>query len=380
MNRIKHLAAALTALVLLLTAAPQAWAAPGDFAIVTNTSYLNMRAGPGMGYERVGSVSRNGWVEIISRTNADWYQCRDVGSGTVGYMSTGFLKEASGGGAGSTAVVNNPVPTQFLNLRVSPSYTAPVIGIFYNGTPVNVLSESGGWCYVLVNGLYGYFRIEFLSFSGGGAAGTATVYSSNGGRVNMRSGPSYTYSVLTQLSPGTVVTVLMKGAMFWQISTGGTMGFMESSFLRTGKDPSPPPSPGGSANATVKASARLNLREQTSTSSRVLGQYPGGTAVQVRAQGTQWCAVTVPSTGAKGYMMTRYLTLRGMPEVPTKIVRNPSGSYVNLRSAPSKHAGGVRVRVPHNSIVTIIAPGNEWTQVQYGKTKGYMMTYFLKTF
>ena len=222
MNRIKHLAAALTALVLLLTAAPQAWAAPGDFAIVTNTSYLNMRAGPGMGYERVGSVSRNGWVEIISRTNADWYQCRDVGSGTVGYMSTGFLKEASGGGAGSTAVVNNPVPTQFLNLRVSPSYTAPVIGIFYNGTPVNVLSESGGWCYVLVNGLYGYFRIEFLSFR-------RRRWHSHGVQQQRRPG-QYALGPVVYLQrphpvmPGTVVTVLMKGAMFWQISAGGHNG------------------------------------------------------------------------------------------------------------------------------------------------------------
>ena len=148
-----------------------------------------------------------------------------------------------------------------------------MLAIFYNGTPVNVISQADGWCYVLVGGLNGYFRAEFLSFAGGGGnAGPATVYSSNGGRVNMRTGPSYAYNAAWQLSHGTTVTVLLKGTRFWQISHGGNVGFVDSNFLRSGT--SPAPSPGGTGNAVVRKGANLNLREQPNLNARVLSVLP----------------------------------------------------------------------------------------------------------
>jgi len=379
MTRWKRLTAYAAVLVLLAVMMPPAHAAAGDFAVVSNTSYLNIRSGPGTGFERVGRVNRGGWVEILARLNNDWYQCRAVDSGLVGYMSAAYLRSAAGSGGGM-ATVQNPGASQFLNLRQYPSYNAPVLAIFYNGTPVNVISQADGWCYVLVGGLNGYFRAEFLSFAGGGGgnAGPATIYSSNGGRVNMRTGPSYAYNAAWQLSHGTTVTVLLKGTRFWQISHGGNVGFVDSNFLRSGT--SPAPSPGGTGNAVVRKGANLNLREQPNLNARVLGQYIAGTQVQVRQQGTQWCLVTVPATGARGYMMTRYLTLKNLPQVPTLMVRHPQSTYVNLRSQPRQTATRIITRVPHNSIVTVITPGTDWVYVQYKSMKGYMMASFLKSY
>ena len=157
MTRWKRLTAYAAVLVLLAVMMPPAHAAAGDFAVVSNTSYLNIRSGPGTGFERVGRVNRGGWVEILARLNNDWYQCRAVDSGLVGYMSAAYLRSAAGSGGG-TATVQNPGASQFLNLRQYPSYNAPVLAIFYNGTPVNVISQADGWCYVLVGGLNGYFR------------------------------------------------------------------------------------------------------------------------------------------------------------------------------------------------------------------------------
>ena len=62
---------------------------------------------------------------------------------------------------------------------------------------------------------------------------------------------------------------------------------------------------------------------------------------------------------------------------PTKTVQN-SGKYVNLRSAPSKEKGTVYSQVPSGAVVTVLTPGDDWTQVRYKGTVGYMMTYFLK--
>ena len=216
--------------------------------------------------------------------------------------------------------------------------------------------------------------------------GSATIYSANGGSVNLRSAPTYVSAVIGRGAPGTRVSVYLKGNRFWYISLAGSYGFMDASFLGgsssggTGSNPvpNPPVVIPDTTNAIVNPSySSLNLREQPNTGSRVLGTYPGHTAVQVQSQGTVWSRVRVPLSGKSGYMMTRYLTLYGLPVTPVKTVTHPDRTYVNLRTRPSA-SGSITLRVPHGSTVTILIAGGEWAQVRYGSTTGYMMTYFLK--
>ena len=397
----------LLAAMLLLTALPapvQAGSLAGNYAYVVRTSWLNLRAGPGLQYDILGKALRGEMIDILSyEGGGTWVSVRVMSSGQVGFMDSSYLASAPedvpptpitptpvypgpiypgpGSPTNRRAVVRNPVATQFLNLRQYASYAAPVLGIYYNGTQFTVLSESGGWYYVLMDtGLRGYFRSEFVSFDLSHvdpglpvAQGTAKIVSS-GGRVNLRQGPGYSYPVIASYYPGKTVTVYSKNQAFWQISVDGVVGFMDRKFLSTSG------SGGGSTsgtNATVRSGARLNLRQQPSTSAKVLGQYPAGTAVRVTRQGTEWCAVTIPSTGATGYFMTRYLNLRGLPEMPTKIVKNASGGFVYMRARATKNAQ-VITKVPHNSVITVLIPAGTWSRVRFGSTNGWMMSTFLK--
>ena len=358
-------------------------AAAGDYALVADTSRLNIRSGPGSGYPIIGSINRGQWVEVDS-VSGGWVQGRSLQDGTVGFMSEAFLKMASSGGTviGSTAVVSNPNPSSFLNLRQSPSFTAPVLGIFYNGATCVILGETGGWYYVDIAGMLGYFRGEFLRFAGSpGLIGTARIYSSNGGSVNLRSGPSFTSSVIGRGAVGTTVNVYLKGSRFWYVSMAGTYGFMDSTFL-TGGGAAPTPNPPvvipDTTNAIVTDTGRgLNLREKPSESARVLGTYRGPTALRVLMQGLNWSRVMVPVAGKTGYMMTRYLTLYGLPAVPTRVVTHPDRTFVNLRSRASL-SSSVTLRVPHGRQVTVLIAGGTWAQVKYNSTTGYMMTSFLR--
>jgi len=76
-------------------------------------------------------------------------------------------------------------------------------------------------------------------------------------------------------------------------------------------------------------------------------------------------------------MMTRFLTLYGLPVTPTLRVTHPDRSYVNLRTKPSA-TGSVTLRVPHGNTVTVLIAGGTWAQVKYKNVTGYMMTAFLK--
>ncbi len=370
--------------VMLLAALPVSGALAQEqlFAMVSGTKSLNIRSGPGVSYQWLGSVPRGGWVQVQANYG-DWYQVYVSDKGISGYMSANFLKTANASGTdGTTFVVNNPKPTQFLNLRQYPDLNAPVLGIFYNGASGAVLSETAGWYQVSIGGLVGYFRGEYLRFSGGMTGGsTATVYSANGGAVNLRSGPGYTYGAIAQLRPGNTVTVHLKGQNFWYVSAGGRSGFMDSKFLRAGSAPVPPGggSTGGAGTGVVTNTGKLlNLREEASLNARVLGQYAGGTELTIEAQGADWCRVVVRATGARGYMMSRFITVYGVPGSSTKRVVHPMGSFVYLRSQPYQGVGTVIVKVPHGTSVSVIAPDGAWTKVRYGNYVGYMMSAFLR--
>lgn len=373
-------------LALLLLSLPAAGAlADGLFAMVSDTSSLNLRAGPGMETQWLGSVPRGGWVEVLGNYG-DWYQVLVPDQGKTGYMSARFLKTAGASGGEATGfVVNNPISTQFLNLRQYPDLNAPVLGIFYNGTSGTVLSESGGWYQVSIGGLVGYFRGEYLYFTGGGVQGgtSVRVYAANGGNVNMRVGPGYQYEVVSQVRSGSTVTAHLKGKGFWYVSSGGVSGFIDSRFLGGVSAQGGGGQQGGAAGGKgtgiiTRTGKMLNLREEASLNARVLGQYPGGTELTIEAQGAEWCRVTVNSTGARGYMMSRFITVYGVPGASTKRVVHPKGSFVYLRTQPSQGPGNVLVKVPHGTVVSVVAPDGAWTRVRYGNYVGYMMSAFLR--
>ena len=359
----------------------------GQWAVVKGTSTLNIRSGPNTEAAWLGKAYEGDWVEILTTETNGWHYCHVLSNGIYGYMSGNYL--STGGKTPSSSqnigVVNNPVPTQFLNLRAFPSYSAQVLGIFYNGVTCQILSYNDGWYYVYVNGIYGYFRSEFIRLQGGQQTGKAVIATGNSGKLNMRSQPLASAALLGQFSNGTRVDVLLKGNSFWLVEINGLQGFMASSFLREeGAEPLPPvkpdPAPVTKGYAVVSnpsAASYLNLRETPSTAAKVLAQYYNGVRLEMIEQGEIWCHVYGKSSGKNGYVMTKFVTLYGLPSVPTRTVSNGS-SYVNLRTQPSKKTGTVIQRVWSGQTVTILIPGGEWTKIRYNGSEGYMMSAFLK--
>ncbi len=347
--------------------------AEAEFAVVSDTSSLNLRAGPGYDYEVISTAARNEWVNIIS-SGAGWDYVTVIRNGKSGYMLDSYLRRASEGG--SIGVVANPTATAFLNLREYPSLASKVLGIYYNSAVCRILSKETGWYHVEIDGLTGYFREEYLKVSGGS---TARVTASNGKPVKLRSGPSMNYPAMTSLPVGTAVTVLMKGNGFWQISDGKSMGYMSSAFLSESADPSPP-APETAKGYLIVASpnaGKVNLRAQPSSTAKVLTQYDSGIRLEVLEGGLTWCKVYGKASGLTGYIMTRFTTVYGLPGTPVKTVSNGK-SYVNLRASPNVVSGTILYKIPSGQKVTILIPGDEWSQVRYQGTDGYMMSCFLK--
>lgn len=361
------------------------------FAVVYNTDTLNLRSGPGSEYTWLGQANRNDWVGIEGESD-NWYQVRlysGAYQGRTGYMSKNFLKTVSGASS-STATVKNPAGTRFLNLREAPSYTANVLGIFYNGATCQVINrQADGWWYVSVNlngsPLYGYFRSEYLVMGGSstGSIGTAYVRTSNGGSLNLRAYPGTDAGVLAQIPNGSALSVLLKGNAYWMVSYSEQTGFVDVSYITEHSSgslppvsPSTPTTTAGTAIVQTGNSGKLNLREQAYANAGILGRYSNGTAVTVLQKGAAWSYVEVK--GQKGYMMSKFLKFTSSAASSRRVYNPNGGTYVNLRSSPNKTSGNVNVRVPVGATVSLLSWGAEWSQVSYGSYTGYMMSWFLK--
>ncbi len=309
------------ALCLMLALLP-ALALADRFAVVRG-GRLNLRQYPSESSYSLGKYDTGTWVLAGNESNG-WYAVKTL-NGKRGYMSGDYLDF---GGMSSGATVKY-ASGGYVNLRSGPSTDSAVVTRVNSGSTFYIQNNYGGWCYGYVHvgskqALYGYMYETFLSTG----ASTAIVTTQNGGKVNVRSGPSSSYSSIGKLSSGTQVNVLLKGNGWYKISAGGMEGFMSTQYLSgTG-------STLGSNTGTTTTSQTawvnnpkptqvLNLRETPSQSARSIGQYRNGTKVKVVSKGSTWCEVYVGTR--HGYMMTRYLSFDGNYVKPSY----PDYSYPN---------------------------------------------------
>lgn len=354
------------------------------FGVVYKSTSVNLREQPTQYSSWRGAYASGEWVAITGE-NGNWYYVTGP-DGKTGYMSKNYIK-VEDVRYGTVGVVSNPKSTSFLNLRASPNYNAKVIDIFYNGVPCVLLNYANGWYHVRVDGVEGYFRQEYITrYTYAYSEDVATIVTPNNTGLNLRTGPGMDYASIGQYKGGKYVMVLQTGNDWWKVSVDGKVGFMNTEFLKDGiLDPVGGASGGsvstGPAYAVVsnpKATQVLNLRAQANANSRVLGQYRNGTQLTVLAQGMEWCKVQ-NAAGTVGYMMTQYLTLHNLPGTPTMRVDHPQRTFVNLRAKPSMLSGAVLTRIPHDAVVTVLAPAsNGWVKIYYNGYTGYAVNYFLE--
>ena len=388
-SSLKKRLAAVLVFLLCLTMLGTAFA--DSFGVISGTNNLNLRSQGSSSSSWLGSYPRGTWVRIIGSQN-NFYRV-ELPDGNIGYMSKNYI-DISGDTWQSRriAVVTNHNGGAFLNLRRQPGYDAEVMGILYNGVPLLITGDYNGWYQVELNGQIGYVRSEFVTVQNCmGSGNVATIKTPNNTALNLRTGPGTQYPVQRQFYGDEYVMVLAEGNGWWRVAVtdgyGCYVGFMDSSFLTMGlnsaKDVAAKDGGGAAGDSyavvsNAKSTQKLNLRMYSSTASQVITQLTNGTRLWVDEQGSEWCRVTVQSTGQSGYVMTKYIKTVNLPKSPTRTVVHPAGSFVNLRATPDLSYGQVLTRVPSARKVTILIPGGDWCKVSYNGVTGYMLSCFLQ--
>ena len=262
-----------------------------------------------------------------------------------------------------------------LNLRAEASTESSVLGKYGWGTEVLVKGYNGDWAYVDVAGQSGYMYAKYL---GDESATHVTRYVNTNTRgLNLRAEPNGT--ILGSYPRGTAVTVLSTSNGWSKVSVQGQTGYMYSHWLSAAKPSSSTGSSSSIGTAVVanpKDTQVLFLRSEPSVSSQSLGYYRNGKSVTLLEKLDGWYKVRVD--GQTGYMMAKFLDVRGAVTGGTATVYNPNGnSYVNFRSGASLNAS-VITTVPVGTQINVIEKTTDWTKTEINGQTGYISTWFLK--
>ena len=357
----------MLALCLVLALIP-ALALADRFAVVKGGK-LNLRQYPSTTSYSLGKYDTGTWVLTGSKSDG-WYEVETL-SGKRGYMLGNYLDFGMYNGGSTVKYANGG----YVNLRSGPSTDSAVVMRVTSGSTFYAQGNYGGWIYghVYSGGqqVYGYMYETFLS----SGASTSVVTTQNGGKVNVRSGPSSSYSSIGKLASGTQVSILLRGNGWYMISANGLEGFMSTQYLSgTGSTLGTNTGSGTTTTSQTawvnnpKATQVLNLRETPSQSARSIGQYRNGTKVKVVSRGSTWCEVYVGTR--HGYMMTRYLSFDGNYVKPSY----PDYSYPVYTQPPYFRPSYPTVTPTPTPLVQYITPRPQRTSAPSGPKAGDTVT------
>ena len=146
-----------------------------------------------------------------------------------------------------------------VNFRTGPGNEYDSMGKIEEGETVTYLGSNGGWRKVKYNSKVGYVYKTYISE---GSTSTTTVkYVKCDKSLNVRKGPSTSYSIITSLSNGTKVTVKSTSNGWSKITTGNITGYVSSSYL-TSKKPSSGSSSSSDSSTSTSASKLISYAKK----------------------------------------------------------------------------------------------------------------------
>lgn len=194
-----------------------------------------------------------------------------------------------------------------VNFRTGPSKEYDSMGKIQKGEKVTYLGSSGSWRKIKYDSKVGYVHRDYIS--SGTSISSNEKYVNTPSGLNVRKGPSTSYSVITTLANGTKVDVLTTSGGWSKITNGSITGYVSNQYLSS--SPSAGNTSNNNSNETsttkyVESNISLNVRKGPGTGYSIVTTLSGGTKVTVKSTENGWSKIVVGNT--TGYVSSEYLT------------------------------------------------------------------------
>ena len=220
---------------------------------------------------------------------------------------------------------------------------------------------------------------------------TASFANSNEGTVtadalNVRSGPSTSYSITTKLYKGDKVEILETSNGWHKIkASNGKIGWVSGDYIKVSSGSTSQPST-STTKATVTATS-LNVRSGAGTSYSVITKLPKGTVVDVLESASNGWKKIKTSGGTTGWVSGEYLTTgsAGNSSTNNSTSQTSYKATVNTDSLNMRKGAGtsysVITKLSKGTVVDVIeSASNGWKKVKTSNgTTGWVSGSYLTT-
>ncbi|XZL23986.1 SH3 domain-containing protein [Clostridium perfringens] len=397
--------------------------------IVNVSSSLNVREGASTSSKVIGSLSGNTKVTIVGEEGA-FYKIEYKGS--HGYVAKEYIKDVtennnSNQGTQTPEKPSTPENTEktgivnvssSLNVREGSSTSSKVIGSLSGNTKVTIVGEDGAFYKIEYKGSHGYVAKEYVkdvTESNNSNQGTQTPEKPStpestektgivnvSSSLNVREGASTSSKVIGSLSGNTKVTIVGEEGAFYKIEYKGSHGYVAKEYIKDVTEnnnsnqgtqtPEKPSTPENTEKTgIVNVSSSLNVREGSSTSSKVIGSLSGNTKVTIVGEEGEFYKIEYK--GSHGYVAKEYIkdvtesnnSNQGTqtPEKPSTPENTERTGVVNVSSSLNVREGAstsskVIGSLSGNTKVTIVGEEGAFYKIEYKGSHGYVAKEYIK--
>ena len=216
--------------------------------------------------------------------------------------------------------------------------------------------------------------VVFRTITAAAKAGSAVV---DADALRLRSEPSTSSEILTQLPNGAVVEVLEVLDGWYRISYSGMEGYVSAEYLvyTPETDAAPVEEVQEEDDEATISGSEVNFRAGPSERHAVITTLDLGEQVELLGMDSGWCEVVF--NGQVGYVNAQYVSVDGLAvEDPRGII---TGDCVNVRSAPTTNSD-VLSKVYAGNVVDLIALEGGWYAVSYNGVTGYVSADYVREY
>ena len=399
-----------------------------SFGEIISSEDLGLRKGADSSHEIITSIPRGARVNIIDKVSDNWYK--------VGYKDfVGYVEAKDIRVLGDNLNQDNVglISANQLNVRTSPNENGQVIGTLHKNDKVNVLDKSiDGWYKIDFNGRRAYVSskyVNLISYKNNEVKtevkkepieGTGKVNINTA--LNVRQASTTNSRIIGSLKGGEKVNIISESNGFYKIEFNNSYGYVYSKYISKDGDSekvqvvkqeevkkekvdeskkeakaTPKAEPVVLAvralNKTgiVNVSSSLNVRNEASTSSKVIGSLSGNSKVTI--VGEEGAFYKIEYKGSQGYVAKEYIkdvtesnnSNQGTqtPEKQSTPENTEKTGVVNVSSSLNVREGaGTSSKVigslSGNTKVTIVGEDGAFYKIEYKGSHGYVAKEYVK--
>ncbi|MDN7245847.1 SH3 domain-containing protein [Planococcus shenhongbingii] len=270
------------------------------------------------------------------------------------------------------ATGNVEITGSTVNIRSGPGLSYSVSGSLAKGEKVSVVSQSGDWLEVKADGEQGWIASWLAASAEAGnaeaeVAGKTAVSAVD--RLNVRSQPDLSASVLGQMNAGDQAAVISEAGEWIEVDFRNTRGFVSKQYISTSEQTAEKPAPATSSVSSFEIVVdALNVREKPDLSSSVEATVQKGEVFTVESMDGNWVEIRI-SSDQTGWVYAFHGHLSDQSAQAVEKTSAESGNTVtvitngtNLRAEPST-ASSVVSRADAGDELAVVQQNGDWYQV-----------------